>query len=658
MHRSRLWCSWIFVCGIAVTPLVVGVAAAQVTVSPTSVNFAKLPVGETSPPQQVTLSNNQSVALTFSSIAASGDFLLNNNTCGSSIGANASCTVRVVFKPKVTGTRTGNLTFTDSASNSPQIVSLKGTGGAAALVSIAVTPAHSSVFVGDTVQYTATGTYSNASTKDLSLTATWTTSPPGIASVTTSGRATAVAPGNATVTAAAGSISGSASLAVSQVFFPTGSLNTARYYHTATRLNSGYVLMAGGIGPNPAGGVGALAELASAELYNPGTASFTFTGSLNVARDEHSATLLNSGAVLIAGGSGGDGELASAELYHPATRTFSLTGSLNTARYQHAAVLLPNGTVLIAGGYGSSGVLSSAELYNPASGKFAPTGFLNTARFAATATLLPDGTVLIAGGADDNGALSSAEIYNPASGTFTYTGNLTRARSGATATLLNTGSVLIAGGYNYAYSGPLTSAELYHPSTGTFTPTGVLASTGWLGTATLLTNGAVLIGGSARNSSDAEIYSPASGTFLVTSNLYTPRYLQTATLLQDGTLLMAGGISNLTGSILADAEFYQPATLAPPNLVSITISPANPSLAAGESQQLIATGTFSNASTQQLASAIWTSSNPAVATVTNDITNSGVAYGLAGGATLIGACTGAVCGFTFLTVTGGAITRR
>ena len=92
------------------------------------------------------------------------------------------------------------------------------------------------------------------------------------------------------------------------IFLPTGSMAVGREYHTATLLPSGKVLISGGW---VHGAGDATAEVASAELYDPGTGTFTATGSMNFARDEHTATLLTNGLVLIAGG------VASAEVYDP-----------------------------------------------------------------------------------------------------------------------------------------------------------------------------------------------------------------------------------------------------------------------------------------------------------------------------------------------------
>jgi hypothetical protein len=105
-----------------------GAGGPAVSLSATALNFKKVPIGQTSSPQTVTLTNVGSATLNISSIAASGDFNISSNTCGATVTAGANCAVSVTFKPTKKGARKGTLSFNDNAPNTPQTVALSGTG--------------------------------------------------------------------------------------------------------------------------------------------------------------------------------------------------------------------------------------------------------------------------------------------------------------------------------------------------------------------------------------------------------------------------------------------------------------------------------------------------------------------------------------------------
>jgi len=176
-----------------------------------------------------------------------------------------------------------------------------------------------------------------------------------------------------------------------------------RFNHTATLLPTGKVLVAGGFNSN---------ALASAELFDPATGTWTATSPMTTNRSSHTATLLPNGKVLIAGG-GGEGTYNSAELYDPITATWTTTGSMNVARLSHTATLLRSGKVLIAGGFSPiTDALSHAEIYDPAAGAWTIASSLITPRVSQTATLLTDGTVLVAGGTSTTNDTSAAEVFD------------------------------------------------------------------------------------------------------------------------------------------------------------------------------------------------------------------------------------------------------
>ncbi|MCH8961580.1 MAG: kelch-like protein, partial [Bacteroidetes bacterium] len=240
-------------------------------------------------------------------------------------------------------------------------------------------------------------------------------------------------------------------------FSPTGSMTVGRIAHRATRLADGRVLLTGGADKGRT-------MLASAEIYDPKTGRFTPTGDLTTARISHTQTLLTDGAVLITGGAAGRRRSvsASAEIFDPITGTFRPTGNMTTTRYKHAAVLMEDERVLIVGGSDGSdwrGRYDSAEIFDPSTGAFTATGRLNTPRFKlrTAVTLLTDGKVLVAGGAD------AVELFDPETERFTtILGRFDKARFFSMATLMGDGSVLITGGYDQKIQST-DKAWLYQP---------------------------------------------------------------------------------------------------------------------------------------------------------------------------------------------------
>ncbi len=103
-------------------------AAPAVTMLPASPAWGKEIVGGTSAAKSITLTNTGAATLNINSIVSSGDFAVSSTTCGSTLAVWKSCTIKVTFSPTQVGARTGALTISDNAPNSPQSVTLSGTG--------------------------------------------------------------------------------------------------------------------------------------------------------------------------------------------------------------------------------------------------------------------------------------------------------------------------------------------------------------------------------------------------------------------------------------------------------------------------------------------------------------------------------------------------
>jgi len=341
--------------------------------------------------------------------------------------------------------------------------------------------------------------------------------------------------------------------------------------------------------------------LSSTELYDSVTNTWTTKANMTGPRSRHTATLLDGpacqtasppsycGQVLVVGGSDSkytaDVGLATVELYNPATNTWTPKMPMGDQHHLHTATLLNNNKVLVVGGFPRP---HAAQVYDPAANSWAYTApaipvvdpalgpqyqtAFGHARHSATK--LGDGTVLVVGGCVLgflNAPACPAERYNPDPinngwlqqeapllSTFNHTATLLTGPNCA----LNCGKVLVAGGSfvrglsSSDGNAVLTAnrAELFDPAatTGQWTPTGTMNSMRARHTANLLTTGQVLVAGGKDESLDrfdpvntSERYDPAIGTWEPTAGPMTSnRAAHTATLLSNGEVLAAGGFAS------------------------------------------------------------------------------------------------------------------
>lgn len=349
----------------------------------------------------------------------------------------------------------------------------------------------------------------------------------------------------------------------------TGNMSNAHFGgQTATLLDNGMVLVSGGLGDSGDSSV------ASCELYDPQTGRWQATGPMHTPRSSHTATLLRNGKVLVTGGfdqtvcfpSCGVPVVATAEVYDPDTGTWSITATMASPRAQHTATRLPDDRVLVTGGVSQTTLLASAEIYDPQVGVWGPAASMIALRAGHIVSLLRNGMVLVAGGfGNGTDVVRTAELYDPSTDTWTATNSLTTDRVYHTATELTDGTVLVVGGFGSfdPSSSPtfvsLASTEIYDPSRGSWSATGSMSVGRSFHTVTRLRNGTVLATGGEDYDTNAlqsaEIYDRKNGVWTATGSMTTHRTSHTASLLRNGRVLVAGGW--FSGNALVAAELYK-----------------------------------------------------------------------------------------------------
>ena len=169
------------------------------------------------------------------------------------------------------------------------------------------------------------------------------------------------------------------------------------------------------------GGNSGSATVSGVYLFDPAQNAFSTQTSLPSAREGHTVTVLANGNLLVTGGKSGTTTLATTVLFNPSSGagSWSSSGTMNVARQAHSATLIPtaivsNGQVLVAGGSSGSATLSSAELWNGTT--WALTTALLSAQQGHTATLLGNDAILIAGGVNGSTTVGAAQLYDASFG--------------------------------------------------------------------------------------------------------------------------------------------------------------------------------------------------------------------------------------------------
>jgi len=558
-----------------------GAPAVPVILTPTSLTFDPQLITTTSPAQKITLKNNQTVTLTISSIVTSSGFAP-TSTCPISpatLAAGATCTISVTFTPASLGTINGTLSVSDNAAGSPQTASLTGTGTLDGVAYIGITPAVPSAPSGTQLHLSATGQNATGQLADITQYAAWSSSDQSVAKVSSTGLVQALSQGTATITASLDSIN-----------------QTAKFTVTAPSLSSITVSPS-----NPSIPFGANQQFTAAMKFSDGSTKDATSVVTWSSSNTSAATISSSGLATIV--APGKTTTISASLQSVSGNTLLTTtkpacaappagligwwsGDGNTVDLAGTnSGAIRNGVTYSRGEVGSgftfsqsgASVLVNAPEYSPTAGTLM-FWFLSTSGGAMTGSLLPNGNHGPGVAIDPNGNL------------LWELGNLTAQSLGQVSS--NTWHHFAL---TYFTSGTAVDVILYLDGT-QVTTAATIPNTAW--------SPQVLFGGYlgavepsfAGSMDEIEIFNKS----------LTPQQVQQA--------YHAFG----TG-------------MCKPTLQSIAVTPGNPSVAPGTTQQMTATGTYNDSSTHDLtSSAAWSSSSGAAT-----VTATGLVIGAAPGTSAI-----------------------
>lgn len=617
-------------------------------------------------PQNVTLARGSVRAFTLNGVFSDGSSadLTSQATWSSDASAIAFVSNSAGTKGRVTATNVGATTVRASygglGAASSVIVS------SATLSSLSVTPASLSIGNGRTNQFTATGTYSDGSSLDLTALVTWSSSAPAVATISNGadkGLATSLAAGVTTITATLGAVSDAAALTVTSAV-----LNSIDLSPTAPIIPKGSNVQLTAQGNYSDGSV---VDLTSVVTWSSAATSVATVGN-------------TSGKGLVHAVAVGTSNVSATYLGETGTTNVTVTSAtLNSLQITPPSPTVAKGfnqQFEVVGTYsdGTSINLTSAVSWTIGNNSVATIGNAGVAKGLADALAVGNTTVVATLGAVVANAsltVSAATLvrieFDPtvlslpqglgqnvtATGIYSD-GSTVDLTSQLDWTSSNTSVATVsAGGVSAVGVGTATITAMIGGTSAHFGVTvssATLASIAVTAAQTSFARGSTMAlvatgtytDNSTQNLTSAVSWGSATPTIISVSNNAGTKGLATA--VNTGTAT----ITAVSGSVSGTIDLTGTSAV----LASIAVTPALPSIAKGHSQSLVATGTYSDASTADLtASATWTSADATNVPVSNSVGTKGQVWGLNTGSAVVTAAVGAVSGQTTVSVTAATL---
>ena len=628
------------------------------------------------PPTLVSLAltpANGSIALgTTQQLVATGTFTDGSTQNLSTQVTWASSALTVATVSNVSGsqglvTSAGIGTTTVSATSGSITGSTAVTVTPATLVSIAVTPAIPSIALGTTQQFTATGTFTDGSFQNISNSVQWGSSSSAVATMSntsgTQGLATSVGTGTTAITATSGLISGSTTLAVTSATLVSVTLSPP---NSLIALGTTQPLSATGTFTD--GSQQALTSSATWSSSDAGVATVSPTGLVTAVAVGTTTITASSGSVsgstTLTVGSAGLVSIAvspaSASIALGTSQQFTATGTFTDGSYQNITSIVywtssAAGVATVSDSAPTVGLASSVG-----TGATSITATSGSITGSAVLTVTPAALVAISVAPQNPSIPLGTTQQFAATGTFTDGSNQDITASAT----WSSSSVMVAIVSNTAGTQGLST------SAGVGTTT-ITATLGALAASTVLTVNnpqlvSIAIGplnpvvtlGATQQFSATGTYTDGSKQDVTASATWSSSNPGIAGVNVTGLATTSGvGSTTIAATVGAvSSSTILTVTSAEPVLMSITVTPSSPSISAGMTQQFTATGNYSDGSTQNLTtSASWSSSNPAVAAISNSAGSQGFANTSTQGSTTIIATAGLISGTATLTVMAPAL---